>query len=226
MTIAAEACLRLEPAGDGVRVLFVPPLFEEANRSRRTIVLAMRVLAAQGVASLLPDLPGQNDSLVPTEMVNLSHWRDALAGIVAAEAGPVIIASLRGGALIDDISGPLGWWRLAPVAGASLLRTMLRARIASDREAGVLSSIDSLMATGAQEPLMLAGNRLSPAMLAELQAATPAEVSPLRLRTLGEGHDALPGTPLWLRAEPGEDTVLAQAMADDLAPWVKQCAAR
>src|SRR3546814_4854209 len=61
-----EQLFRLSPAGaPRTTVLFVPPLFEEANRTRRTLVLAMRALAAQGFAALLPDLPGQNESLVP-----------------------------------------------------------------------------------------------------------------------------------------------------------------
>ena len=53
------------------RVLLIPPLFEEANRMRRTLVLAMRALSADMgiVPSLLPDLPGQNDSLEPTVAV-------------------------------------------------------------------------------------------------------------------------------------------------------------
>src|SRR3546814_7955467 len=61
-----EQLFRLSPAGaPRTTVLFVPPLFEEANRTRRTLVLAMRALAAQGFAALLPDLPGPNASLVP-----------------------------------------------------------------------------------------------------------------------------------------------------------------
>jgi hypothetical protein len=48
----AEACLRLGPEDAAARVLFIPPLFEEANRMRRTLVMAMRALAARGIASL------------------------------------------------------------------------------------------------------------------------------------------------------------------------------
>ena len=40
-------------------ILFVPPLFEEANRTRRTLVLAMRALAAQGFAACYPTSPGR-----------------------------------------------------------------------------------------------------------------------------------------------------------------------
>jgi len=33
----------------------------------------------------------------------------------------------------------------------------------------------------------------------------------------GQGEGAITGSALWLRAEPGEDAAMAQAIADDLA---------
>lgn len=218
-----EFILRHGPDGAGPRVMFVPPLFEEANRMRRTLVLTMRALADLGIASLLPDLPGQNESLVATVAVDLDVWRSALAQLVAAEPGPVIIASLRGGTLIDNCAAAAGWWRLAPVPGATLLRTMLRARVASDREAGVTSSIDGLIGDAGHQPLVLAGNLLSPTMIAQLQDAEPAAVTPLRSVALGK---QISGTPLWLRAEPDEDAAMAKAMAQELADWMAICALR
>src|SRR3546814_11084271 len=60
---APEHIFRIDPVGtSSATILIVPPLFEEANRTRRTLVLAMRALAAEGFAALLPDLPGQNES--------------------------------------------------------------------------------------------------------------------------------------------------------------------
>ena len=187
--------------------------------------MAMRMLAARGIGSLLPDLPGQNDSLVATVAVDLDVWRTALAHIVSAEAAPVLIASLRGGALIDNLSPAVGWWRLAPATGASLLRTMLRARVASDREAGLTTSMDTLVTDAKEMPLLLVGNLLSPTMIAGLQAAQPAPTAPCRIVTLGDGEEQIAGSPLWLRAEPGEDAALAHSMADDIAAWMKTCAA-
>jgi len=222
----SEFCLRLGPADGRVRVMFVPPLFEEANRMRRTLVMAMRALAANDIASLLPDLPGQNDSMIATADVTLAQWRRAVAENVAAEGAPVIIASVRSGALIDDTAVAAGWWRLAPVSGASLVRTMLRARVASDRERGVESNADGLLAEARNAPLLLAGNRLCPAMIAQLQVAQPAPCAPLRTVTLGGGTDQIDGSPLWLRAEPGEDAVLASAIAADITNWAATCARR
>jgi len=216
--------LRIDPAGTPrATVLFVPPLFEEANRTRRTLVLAMRALAAGGFAALLPDLPGQNESLTPLAEVDLARWSEALAAVAERIDGPLIVASLRGGCLIDHHARAALHWRLAPVGGASLLRTLLRARISADREAGKPSSLESLQAEARAAPLLLAGNPLSPAMIAQLGAAEVQPVAPLRSLTLGSGDGALPGTPLWLRAEPGEDAAMAQAMAADIAEWSRAC---
>ena len=221
-----EFVLRHGLVSNDPRVLIVPPLFDEANRMRRTLVLMMRALNDRGVATLLPDLPGQNESLVPTGEVDLVRWRAALADLVTAEPGPVMIASVRGGALIDGCADAAGWWRLASVTGASLLRTMLRARVASDREAGVTSSIDGLIAEAGHAPLLLAGNLLSPAMVAQLQDAAPAATDPLCTVALGSGPADVAGTPLWLRAEPGEDAVMAAAMAASIIGWMRACGLR
>lgn len=219
---AREHRLYITPAGPPcATILFVPPLFEEANRTRRTLVLAMRALAAQGFAALLPDLPGQNESLLPTEESSLDRWQAALAKVAAGIDGPVVIASVRGGALIDHRAQATAWWRLAPAGGGALLRTLLRARVSADREAGILSSIESLTETAKSAPLLLAGNRLSPAMIAGLGSAEAQPVAPLRTVALGAGGIA--GTPLWLRAEPGEDVLMAGAIAADIAAWSATC---
>ncbi|MBJ7500991.1 MAG: hypothetical protein JHC57_14655 [Sphingopyxis sp.] len=217
-----EHRLRIDPAGTPrATILIVPPLFEEANRTRRTLALAMRALAADGLAAVLPDLPGQNESPVPLVETDLARWQDALAEAVAAIDGPVVVASVRGGALIDHRAGAAAWWRLAPVGGASLLRTLLRARVAADREAGVTSSLESLQATARNEALLLAGNALSPAMIAQLGSAEAQPVEPLR--AIGLGADGIVGTPLWLRAEPGEDAAMAAAIAADISAWSTSC---
>ncbi|MBB5707175.1 hypothetical protein [Sphingopyxis panaciterrulae] len=219
---ALEHVLRIAPAGPPrATVLIVPPLFEEANRTRRTLVLAMRALAAEGLSALLPDLPGQNESPIPLVEADLTRWRVALARVVDGIGGPVVVASLRGGALIDHAARAAAWWRLAPAGGASLLRTLLRARVSADREAGTVSTLGGLQAEAATAPLLLAGNLLSPAMIAELGAAEVQPVEPLRSVALGA--DGLAGTPLWLRAEPGEDAGMAEAIAADIAAWSRSC---
>ena len=227
--LAGELCLRITaptPLAGAPRILFVPPLFDEANRLRRTLVMTMRALAQLGYDSLLPDLPGQNDSLILTQDVTLRDWRDALRVVAAAEDAPVLIASWRGGALIDDAADcAVGWWRMSPVAGASLVKTMLRTRIAGEKEAGRSVTSDDLRAQIAAEGVgELGGNMLSAAMLDMLDAATAAAVTPLRQVQPGVGDGKVTGSALWLRAEPGEDAAMAQAMAADIADWASQCA--
>jgi hypothetical protein len=219
----AEHCLRLPGSGDGPVALIVPPLFDEANRMRRTLVLTMRALSRLGMPSLLPDLPGQNDSPIATEDVTLSDWRSALAAIASAEGRPLIVASWRGGALIDDaVACAAGWWRMAPVQGASIVKGMIRTRIAGDKEAGRASSAEAIRAGAAHGPVELAGNLLSAAMLDALECAAPAAVEPLRQVTPAD----MGGSALWLRAEPGEDAAMAGAMAADIRGWAATCAAR
>jgi hypothetical protein len=221
-----EHQLRIDPVGGQAptaTILIVPPLFEEANRTRRTLVLAMRALADRDFAALLPDLPGQNESLVATEDADLALWQAALADVAAAIDGPIVVASLRGGALIDHRVNAAAWWRLVPAGGASLLRTLMRARVAADREAGLTTSLEGLQSDAQTAPLLLAGNLLSPEMIAQLASAEAQPVTPLRTATLGSGADAIAGTPLWLRAEPGEDAAMAAAIAADIAAWSQTC---
>ena len=72
--------------------------------------------------------------------------------------------------------------------------------------------------------MLLAGNLLSPAMIAGLGQAEAQTVAPLRSVALGAGGIA--GTPLWLRAEPGEDAAMAAAIAADIDAWGASCGIR
>lgn len=225
--MTGEHCLRFAGASGAPTIVIVPPIFDEANRMRRTLVLTMRALAELGVASALPDSPGQNDSLVPTEDATLAGWRDALRDFAAGETAPLVVASWRGGALIDDaVAGAFGYWRMVPVNGASLVKTMIRTRIAGEKEAGRTVSAEEIRASSVDGPVEMAGNFLNADMLAQLDAASPAEVAPLRQVAVGTGEGKLPGSALWLRAEPGEDAAMAQAMAADIRDWAMICAGR
>lgn len=223
-----EQLFRIDPKDAAVpraTILFIPPLFEEANRTRRTLVLAMRALAEKGFATVVPDLPGQNESLIALDLQDLDQWRAELADLALSLRGPVITASLRGGCLIDDWINAAAFWRLAPASGSGLLRTLLRARVTAERESGHNTSIENLKKLAANAPLLLAGNRLSPAMIAQLASADAAAVAPLRTVKLNSGKDSITGTPLWLRAEPGEDHAMAEAMAADIEIWSQSCGA-
>lgn len=201
------------------RILIIPPLFDEMNRCCRMLVQAMRVLAEQNVESLMLGLPGCNESLAALDKQSLSTWREAVA-LAAKNLGATHIASLRGGALIDDAASDLPHWRLAPARGASLLKIMIRTRIAGDKEAGKTTSEAQLLAEAQSAPVELAGNRLGPDMVADLADAEPAKVEPLTLRLLGQD---ITGSPLWLRAEPQEDPAMSAAIAADLDQWSASC---
>ncbi len=184
----------------------------------------MRALAGLGFDSALPDLPGQNDSLLPTEAATLSDWRAALAGVCADAGRPVITAAWRAGALIDTDATVAGRWRMAPLPGSSVIRTLARAKLAGEKEAGRAVSLDSLLVKMRSETTEVAGNRLCPAMVRELEAAIIEGRAPLRTVTIGTAAETIPGSPLWLRAEPGEDAAMAEAMAADIANWARSCA--
>lgn len=190
---------------------------------RSTVRFAMRELAALGVGSLLPDLPGQNESLIPTEDASLTLWRSTLRAIAEHEGRPIVTAAIRGGALLDDAVPAVGAWRLGAVRGSSLLKTMVTARIASDREAGINISRDELLTNALNEPIQLAGNVISARMIRELNAAEPNVITQVRDLRVGEGDGQIKGTPLWLRAEPDTDANMARAIAKDIHEWMEKC---
>ncbi|MBM3928477.1 MAG: hypothetical protein FJ335_08485 [Sphingomonadales bacterium] len=192
--------IRLGP-DHGPVVVVVLPLFEEANRTRTFAVTMMRALAVRGVASALPDLPGTGDSLVATEAATLADWQSALSA-AAASVGARASVAIRSGALLDGAIA--NRWHLAPQNGAALVRELDRLRAADGR---------------------IAGNRVDPGVIDALSLAAPAAARTVRLESdPGPADRTVPGAPLWRRAEPGNDPVLAEALADDIADWVRQCA--
>lgn len=194
-------------AGRPNRVLILPALFDEANKMRRQTVLVMRALDEGQIDSFLPDLPGQNESTGNLADQSLADWQEA-AKQAAQQFGASHILTLRGGALFapQDLPG----WHYAPVKGARLLRSMIRARTLAAREAGKEETTAQLEEMGSKEGLELAGWRLGAQMFRDLQAAEPG-LGPQQ----GEvAQSQLGGAGLWLRAEPSEDAAQAQALAD------------
>jgi hypothetical protein len=193
-----EAMLRFGPV-DGPVVVAALPLFEEANRTRTFVVTILRMLAARGIASILPDLPGTGESLVPTSEARLGAMHEAFAAI----PGSYTLA-VRSGALFDT-GARRGRWHLSPQSGADLVRELERLR----------------QAGGSED---FGGNALSSTFLAELEGveAVPARI--IRLESDAKPADLkFPGTPLWRRAEPDNDLALAALLADDIAAWVHAC---
>ena len=194
-------------------ILFVPPLFEELNRTRALIVAVMRALALEGHCGWLPDLAGTSESALPLRDATWDDWRNDVSAAsqhVADASGRLpVIAAVRGGALIDDAAAGECWWRFAPVAGASLARDLDRASLGGGAEwAGY--------------------HEARPDLREALAAATPADISPLRvvrLSTDAAAADAkLEGPALWRRSEPGHSAALAAALARDIGEWRRKCA--
>lgn len=192
-----------------VRLLIVPPLFEEMNRTRRMLVETQRQLDALGVDSMLPDLPGCNESLQAFSAQSLGSWRDALTAAARHFAATHVLA-VRGGALVFPTCLP--GWVLEPQKGTSILRQLLRARVLSAKEAGLEENSADLLEQGRNHGLELAGYRLSAALVAGLDAAVPEDEGQVVIRLA-----ALGGSAMWLRSEPGEDPAQSAALARFIA---------
>ena len=192
-----------------LQIIVIEPLFEEVNRCRRLLVSVMRGLAANGVGSALPDLPGTGESLADIRDVAFSDWHEALSAVVET-VQPVVIASLRGGALLDGGLDAKGHWRFAPETGTRIVRDLRRTQLSGST--------------------LYAGHAISDAFLQALEVAPTVPVAPLRTVRLesdaGDADAKIVGSPLWRRAEPGDDPELAAALVADLTDWVTQCAAR
>lgn len=191
--------------GEGPALLFLPPLFEEMNRTRAFMATTMRALAADGFACWLPDLPGTGESERALEEVAWEDWRDAADAAFGA-AGAVATVALRGGALLDRAS-PVRW-RFAPAPGASLARDLSRAGLMTEGGGGYAPSETLLMPLGEAEPEP--GDRVRTVRLVTDRA---------------EAGLKLEGPPLWRRAEPQNSYELAGTIAEDIVKWVRACGA-
>lgn len=192
-----------------VRLLIVPPLFEEMNRTRRMLIETQRRLDALGLDSMLPDLPGCNESLQTFSAQSLGSWRSSMEAASRHFAATHVLA-VRGGALVFPTCLP--GWVLEPIKGASILRQLLRARVLSAKEAGREENSTDLLEEGRNIGLELAGYRLSAALVAGLDSAVPEDEGQRVIRQAELG-----GSALWLRSEPGEDPAQSAALAQIIA---------
>lgn len=208
---AGEYALTFDQGRDK-RLLIVPALFDEANRMRRFTVEVMRRLDGAGIDSVLPDLPGCNESLQPLEIQTPRSWRDAMTS-AATHFGATHVLGIRGSALLTPEGLPT--WHYAPTKAPSILRQLIRSRILTAREAGISESQEGLMQTGLVEGLELSGFRLGAAFLREFQTLIPP------VGAVEIAQDIIGGGGLWLRAEPDEDRQQADALAAVLAAGIK-----
>jgi hypothetical protein len=187
----------------GHRLLILPPLFDEANKTRHLLAEVMRRLDGAAIDSVLPDLPGCNESRAPLEAQTLAGWR-AAAAQAATHFAATHVLTVRAGALLAPA---LPGWRYAAQSGSSVLRGLLRARVIASREAGTDESSEGLLEGGRANGLELAGYKLGAALVRELETAEPSGTqTDIAQADVG-------GSGLWLRAEPGFDAKQADALA-------------
>lgn len=190
------------------RLLVLCAWFDEANKLRRQTVAVMRRLALSGITSVLPDLPGCNESAAPLAEQTLERWREAAAA-AAMHFGATHVLTIRAGALLAPADLP--GWAYAPTDGRQTLRGMLRARTIASKEGGHAERTEELQEIGRREGIELAGWRLGPAMFTAIESAEPVgDLTSIEQSDLGGGA-------LWLRAEPDEDHAQADALAAIIA---------
>ena len=200
-----EAALIFDQAREN-RVLVIPALFDEANKLRRLTVEVMHRLDLSGIDSFLPDLPGCNDSLQPLADQTVAGWREATkAAALRFEATHIL--TIRHGALLA--ASQLPGWRYAPVPSKKLMRSLMRSRAISAKEAGLSEGLAEIEQNGRAGPIELAGwcfgsSLFSALVDAELPSAETLTDIP---------QDVVGGAGLWLRAEPDEDPEQADALA-------------
>ena len=186
------------------RLLIAPALFDEANRLRRLTVEVMRRLDAAGIDTILPDLPGTNESLQPLEIQEPQDWSDAV-DTAAQQFAATHVLGIRGGCLFTTTALPA--LHYAPITAASILRQMLRARTLAAREAGREETRDGLMEVALAAGIELTGHRLGAEFVRQFASLTPPEgATQIAQETVGRSG-------LWLRAEPGESDSQADALA-------------
>lgn len=190
------------------RLLIVPALFDEGNKLRRLTVEVMRRLDSEGIDSILPDLPGCNESLQPFDSQTPGTWLDAMSS-AARHFGATHALGIRGGCLFTP--GGLPCLHYAPLKAASILRQMMRARILGSREAGREEFGEDLVPMAQTRGIELVGYPLGAEFYRDFEAMRPDAGATIVLQ------EEVGGGGLWLRAEAGEDPDQADALAAILA---------
>ena len=188
-------CIYHRAAGNTVRgqLLYIHPLAEEMNKSRRMAAVQARALAAAGYAVLQIDLLGCGDSSGDFGDATWSAWIDDVVAacqwlrsqpapgkeVAPDEPAPLWLWGLRAGCLLAvDAARKLAepchflFWAPAP-AGKPLLQQFLRLKVAGDMLAGnakgVMDGLRARLAMG--NAVEIAGYALSPGLASGLEQA-------------------------------------------------------
>jgi hypothetical protein len=188
---------------DTAPVLLLQPLFEEMNRCRHFLADLGRALGALGIATLLPDLPGEGDSPVALGPDGAAHWDRAAAALAGEHA--VGIVAMRAGCLVaTGTAHPR--FHIAPVgSGHAQLRELMRAQAFADLEA-TGARIDPASYVDWLErgtTVRLAGHAVTPALYRSLVDRVPPAAEVIDFE----------GPPIWRQAEPTRVVAEAERIA-------------
>lgn len=217
----------LAEIGEGPPVLFAPPLLEEMNRCRAFIAAIMRRIAEAGFHAVLPDMPGTGESPRELDEVDWADWIGALGLLsfdLKARSQTPLLASFRGGCLLEEKVDAVAIWRFAPAAGGVLVRDLVRAKQASLPDKVRAEVIAEEARTRGGE---FAGYHVPATLFTGLSdAVVPNRARARTVRLATDAADAdlkVEGRPLWRQAEPGTDPALSASLGDDIAAWARSC---
>ena len=207
-----------QPAHDKPnKIILLQPLFEEANRFRRTMCQIVRTLDEAGIHAVVPDLPGMGEHPLGYDTVSVEDIRVALGSLTheIAKSGRLLgTAAFRAGCLFDAWVDNPNHWRFAPESGERFVRTLLRTEDQAESDAN---------------RLFVSGQRASRMFLTDFERLGLCPTERFRTVRLSSDRGAadlhVDGSPLWRHAEPGEDLDLARSLSDDIASWSMTCAA-
>jgi uncharacterized protein len=224
-------CLYYPALGNAIHglVLYIHPLAEEMNKSRRMAALQARALAQAGYAVLQIDLLGCGDSSGDfgdaswqswvSDVVQACHWlrSQSKEQYTNGITPPLWLWGLRAGCLLaveaasqlNEACNYLFWQPSA--AGKPLLQQLMRLKLAGNmldgRAKGVMEAMRHQLADGL--PVEIAGYMLSPGLATGLELATlvpPAK--PAKSQRLE-----------WFELSTREDANVSPVSANTLARW-------
>jgi exosortase A-associated hydrolase 2 len=212
------------------QVVYVHPLTEEMNKSRRMAALQARALAQAGFDVLQIDLLGSGDSSGDfgdatwvawlQDVASACRWLRAQTGAQTSHMPPppLWLWGLRAGCLLaaqaaQAIQEPCHFlfWAPAP-AGQPLLQQFLRLKAAADLASGNAKAVmDGLRADLAQgRPVEIAGYLLAPALVNGLEQAKL--VPPPTNTPAGSRVE-------WFELSTRDEASLTPAVAKAIADW-------
>lgn len=202
-------------------VLYIHPLADEMNKTRRMAALQARALAEAGFSVLQIDLLGCGDSAGDFGDATWQHWVDDVVQahhwLRKKSPAPVWLWGLRGGCLLaveaaqrlNDNCHFLFWQPAS--SGKLLLQQFLRLKLAGDlldgQGKGVMQAMRQQLAQG--QSVEIAGYNLSGGLAQGLELATLAPPQP----------SGAAGRVAWFEISARAQTCLSPGALQSIAQW-------